>query len=722
MDSISIKRAARNVNSSAIAADWLSLGIYPIPLAPRTKRPKGGKGWNTLRVTKKTIDQFFSPGDNVGGLWGAPSNWVVDIDLDWDESVAAAAVLLPETFRYGRHSRPNSHYLYRCEGMSGTKFHAIGTLDTDGVTKINEGSIVEIRSTGSQSVLPPSIHPENERYEINSDVPIRSISRLQLERYVRYTAAAAILARHYPHAGARHDYVHTVAGTLLHTGWETSMVRTFMKAMLEASDAKEDDRRQRDRTVTNTIEKFREGERIAGWRTLSQWLPGKDLDSLRKWLEPQKRLIEIVSNEDVLPDRENKEVKPPEESLEVPGLVGDVAKWAGARSFAQQPLFNLAAGLTIVALASGNKYIVDGWDTPLQPYFLMLAPTASGKESALDSIATAAKRIEMQGTIFQGFQSYHAMLDTIATPPNVGCWLWDEAARKIKTAMRSQGSQDYQIITHLLSLYGKGNSSVAGIPGRKQAISAIDRPFLIITAAAQPSQLIEAITDSDISLGLINRFVLFDAGNHLPDTNHDRKLIFPAHLEDSLKEFRNVKGKVNGSEFPVIRVRLDTTETYAIFRDFHERCRELAIKGGGWEMWGRANQNALICAGLVAIGINAKRPSITVEVARWAIRLLEWTSDRWVQRIEECSSRSAHEEHSKYLERAIRTAREFVHRALGHPQELKALRNGYMPRSTLTRISRHIRGKDLEETLATLVTSDLIRFGEVDGVECYWSK
>lgn len=721
MVSISIKRAARNVNAAAIAADWLSLGIYPIPLVPRSKRPKGGKGWNTLRVTKNTIDQFFSPGDNVGGLWGAPSGWVVDIDLDWDESVAAAAVLMPDTFRYGRHSRPNSHYLYRCEGMQGSKFHAIGNTNEKG-EKENEGAIVEIRSTGSQSVLPPSIHPENERYEINSDVPIRSISRLHLERYARYTASAAVLARHYPESGARHDYVHAVAGTLLHTGWETTAVLSFMDAMLGAASGKEDDRRQRDRTVTNTIEKFREGERIAGWRTLSQWLPGKDLEQLRKWLEPSKRQIEIVSNEDVLPGRENIKIIPPDGVLEVPGLVGEVAKWAGARSFAQQPLFNLAAGLATVALASQNKYIVDAWDTPLQPYFLMLAPTASGKESALESIATAAKRIDMQSMIFQGFQSYHAMLDTIATPPNIGCWLWDEAARKIKTAMRSQGSQDYQIITHLLSLYGKGNSSVAGIPGRKAAIAAIDRPFLLITAAAQPSQLIEAITDSDISLGLINRFILFDAGNHLPDTNHDRKLIFPSHLEDSLKVFRDVKPKVNGSEFPVTRVRLDTTETYAIFRDFHEHCRELAVKGGGWEMWGRANQNALICAGLVAIGVSPKRPAITIEIARWAIRLLEWTSDRWVQRIEECSSRSAHEEHSKYLERAIRTAKDFAHRALGHPQELVVLRKGYMPRSTLTRVSRHIRGKDLEETLASLVTSDLVRFGEVDGVECYWSK
>ncbi len=47
------------------------------------------------------------------------------------------------------------------------------------------------------------------------------------------------------------------------------------------------------------------------------------------------------------------------------------------------------------------------------------------------------------------------------------------------------------------------------------------------------------------------------------------------------------------------------------FEHLHERARELSIKGGGWEMWGRANQNALLLAGIVAVGINAKQPLIT---------------------------------------------------------------------------------------------------------------
>ena len=87
--------------------------------------------------------------------------------------------------------------------------------------------------------------------------------------------------------------------------------------------------------------------------------------------------------------------------------------------------------------------------------------------------------------------------------------------------------------------------------------------------------MIEAITDSDLSMGLINRFVLFDTGDELPDANLRRQNVFPARLEDGLKNFRTVDPP-NG-EFPFIRIKMESTETWATFRDFHERCREQSI-------------------------------------------------------------------------------------------------------------------------------------------------
>src|SRR5690606_2559699 len=130
----------------------------------------------------------------------------------------------------------------------------------------------------------------------------------------------------------------------------------------------DDDRDQRRRTVRNTIEHFKNGDRVMGWKTLSQWLDDSVLSSIKKWLSAQLRIAE-----EPMPSEKSAPVSTipafDKKLLEVPGLVGDIAQWAGRRAYLQQPAFDLAAGLMSTALAASNKYVVDSWDTPLQPYF-----------------------------------------------------------------------------------------------------------------------------------------------------------------------------------------------------------------------------------------------------------------------------------------------------------------------------------------------------------------
>jgi hypothetical protein len=708
-----ISKVERIVDSGKIARHWLALGVRPVPLAPKSKRPKGereggdAKGWTKLRVTEDTVPQFFDRGDNVGALWGEPSDWLVDVDLDTQEACLAARRLLPETFTYGRRSAPGSHYIYRCSGIGTYKFQ----------TK-HLGTIVEIRSTGSQTVLPLCIHPEGERYRVDNDVDFTQISKRELEKRAKLVAAAAIGGYYYPDKGARHDFVHALAGGLLWNGWVDTQVEEFMDAVFFVADTKEHGKSDRMYEVKNTIEHFKSGDRICGWPTLSQFMPGQELEALKKLLG----LTKGADNGDEPPENvaEMEEVKIKPELLEVPGLIGEIANWAASKCFVKQPLFDIAVGLTSVAMATKNKYLIDHWDTPLQPYILMLAPTASGKDSAMTSIFEVMRKINLESTVFQGFQSYHAMLDRLGEPPFSAIWLWDEAARKLKSAGKAQGGQDFQILTYLLSLYGKANTSIAGMPGRKASIKAIDRPFFTVVAAAQPMQLVEAITESDVSLGLVNRFILLDAGEKLPRSNIERNNIFPARIEDALKDFDKIKRPGGPESF--IHIGFETQEAYRIFTDFNEFCRENSVKGGGWEMWGRSNQNALICAGLVAVGINPKRPKITEKIANWAVQFVSWCSERWSARVEQSASRSVMEIHSKYVQRIILTVKSLRHRANGRPNELKVVDRGMMPRSMLVRLSRHLRGKDLDDVITQLILADVIATGEVEDQNCYWIK
>src|SRR5690625_5834586 len=94
---------------------------------------------------------------NLGLLLGEASGGLVDVDLDHHHAMRLKNYFLPPTpMRTGRESRANSHYWYLVKE---------GTLPGNRRHKMPDGSIsVELRSTKSQTVIPPSIHPSGERY------------------------------------------------------------------------------------------------------------------------------------------------------------------------------------------------------------------------------------------------------------------------------------------------------------------------------------------------------------------------------------------------------------------------------------------------------------------------------------------------------------------------------------------------------------------------------
>src|SRR5262249_46890693 len=127
-----------------------------IPNHPRSKRPVGD-GWEQQRPTDADLDRLFPPDEhrNVGLLLGEPADGLTDIDLDAREAVAVAPAFLPHTDMVS--GRPNNlrlHFWYRAAGLENEDF-----LDPDPGDR--EPKLVEIRSTGRQTVVAPSVHPDD---------------------------------------------------------------------------------------------------------------------------------------------------------------------------------------------------------------------------------------------------------------------------------------------------------------------------------------------------------------------------------------------------------------------------------------------------------------------------------------------------------------------------------------------------------------------------------
>lgn len=685
------------------AEDWLARDVYTVPLQSRSKRPKN-KNWPHLRLVEDDLKAgAFKVGDNIGALWGEPSAHATDVDLDMDEAIWVAEFLLPETFVYGRSHKEYSHYVFRVAGAK-TKKWQVREL----------GTIVEIRSTGSQSVIPPSRHPEGGMYYINEDKEFVSLTKLDLERLCDEIAVAAVFLHYYPEAGSRHDFVHACTGALCHQRWPEEKVKRVMGAVLTVIQEEDDELDDRMTSVVNTIEKHQAGDRTKGFTTLQDWMSMPVVTALRRWTQSGMHEGQMVTRPvmDDTPSAEPKKTEFDEQLLEVPGLVGEAAAWARNAQYLDQPIFALATGIMCTALASSNHYLVQHWDTPLQPYLMVTAQTGGGKDSVLSSVTEFTHRIGMDDVAFRGFQSYYAMLDILAEE-GMACWLWDEAARYMANVSNTS-SQDFTVLTHVISLYGAANKFVPGVPGRRQAIPPLENPFITLLATAQPDALMEAITGTAKETGFVNRFILMDTGDYFPPRNMRRRKVFPSALK---KHARQLMAHEPNGDFTEI-VFADT-DTYQRFDEFEESSRRRSRKD---ETWARGNQNALILAGVAAVGVDANRPVITPDIARWAIRLVSWSNDCWANKMQFIARGSGYvEKHALRVEAVISEPQKYVNQQMTSNQRL-CIKNGMMPDAVLKRNTKNIKRHEREQIINDLLDADVIGCTETYENVVYFRK
>ncbi len=230
-------------------------------------------GWTTLRLAEADLPDFFGNGENLGLILGAPSNGLIDIDLDAQESLALASEFLPSTSRrHGRASKPDSHWWYVATPTPRPTKYA----DIDGTC------LVELRSTGQQTIIPPSLHPSRERIAWSANGDPASVEASTLERAVAQLAAAVILVRHWPKKGSRHDCVLPLAGLLLRGGWSADEAERFVGTVVRATG--DEEARSRLKDVQSTAVKLANGSAVTGGRTLAK-LVGEDVVAkLREWL------------------------------------------------------------------------------------------------------------------------------------------------------------------------------------------------------------------------------------------------------------------------------------------------------------------------------------------------------------------------------------------------------------------------------------------------------
>src|SRR5919107_1237159 len=190
------------------AEEYRAYGLAVTPC--RGKDAEVVRGWQKAGTPPEDDVTHWGNGHayNIGIVLGKPSGNLADIDRDCDLPERIETMFLPDTLMSGRALRPFSHSWY---------FVAGGTVKSRDLKDCNGVKFLEVRADGRQTVVWPSIHPDDgDRYKWHGKLSqIATVDADELNRAINEYATALLLAIHMPPTGGRHDYAMAAAGFML---------------------------------------------------------------------------------------------------------------------------------------------------------------------------------------------------------------------------------------------------------------------------------------------------------------------------------------------------------------------------------------------------------------------------------------------------------------------------------------------------------------------------
>jgi hypothetical protein len=269
---ISAELAASNPSLVA-AVDYIRKGLHVVEVGHKEKKPLR-KNWQTVPLTEDQAREIYGQGNaNIGLALGERSLSIIDIDFDCEEARQLAPSFLPRTDAiFGRLNNPSSHWLYRCsDAPPPTTQFKEDSRDPDGKRKSK--MLLELRSTGAQTVIPPSVHVSGEEIEWERDGEPALVTSANIVAACNDLACATLFARAWPEDG-RHEAALTASGTLARAGWNAERIETLIRGVCEcAGDPKIEDRIA---TIKYAIDRVANGAPTFGFPKLAQTF-GKEL-------------------------------------------------------------------------------------------------------------------------------------------------------------------------------------------------------------------------------------------------------------------------------------------------------------------------------------------------------------------------------------------------------------------------------------------------------------
>lgn len=536
---------------SEVAPSYLEQNLIVVPLegkVPVTQR------WPNATIEAMSDYAYFNRHKklNIGLLTGATNN-IVALDLDsYDQLHIPLLDLLPPS-PVRKVGKKGVTCFYQFNGEPSKKFY------------INKQSFCEVLSTGNQTVLPPSIHPDtNSNYawltpDTLLDIPAVELPTLP-DNYIELiesivhgidicnndTSSIDLIGRHnvlfsqiraaidknkspqeiayeiYTYDKEHHDIpwlsdpnekpFHSVPRSQpqrLALAW---VMYEYNKVILEKSKEEIDLTPQVDAPVV---------------------------------LTPKEEVAKLVVNAKVDTPRTQFATKLEALAMEAPGVCGDIVRWIVEGAFIPQPAIALGAALTVLGTLKAHKVRTSD-DLRTNHFITTLAESGSGKDHPLKCATLLLEELGLSKHICSDPASDAALVRCIKESDGRAFVSIDEIGLKLKSLnFANSSSQEVGIIRALTTLWSSASSTYRGKEyanhDNKMIRKDLNQPCVNVYGTTEPLSFYKALRSAEMAGGFLPRWLLFVISD--PDVRPQRKRnkTIPQQLVESLRTLVDIK-------------------------------------------------------------------------------------------------------------------------------------------------------------------------------------
>ena len=393
-----------------------------------------------------------------------------------------------------------------------------------------------------------------------------------------------------------------------------------------------------------------------------------------------------------------------------PGLPGEIAAWINSTALYRQPILALGAAIC----ASGTLFahrICSKSNLRTNFMVLGLAESGTGKNHARECIKSLFHSVDLKHQTLGKFASDSGLVNALDKNKGIGLALIDEIGREIASLnTKGAGSHETRLLTTMMEMYSEAGTYYDGKRyANSEDIKKLIQPCLNIYGTTVPKRFFDSMTSDESVDGFLARWLIFESKDidppmqekgsldNIPETllnNIERIVGMP------IKQETTKHGRILEYPEPNPTMIKYTDGAEDILHQFSIVCNEnrlAEIRKGGLlaPIWARSREHAIKLA-LVAHPYREDKPQIESVTMEWACDLALYLSQVAIKAIED---NVADSEHEKTMNKVKAVIERWCKRNPGE----------WMSHRKLCNYIRFIKSRELNEILQQLYDSDMIK-------------